>query len=127
MKLFIKILLFVFVVFIANVKVVNAFTPVDFPTTSNSFHKEIPEIGFKVIFNDFENCCQSEQKLVDYRNWDKRVEATVAKTGTQGIKSLGAAAKGFSKIPKGFKEVKDFGYQHGQKFIIIKVNIIQRI
>jgi len=23
--------------------------------------------------------------------------------------------RGFSKIPKGFKEVKDFGYQHGQK------------
>jgi hypothetical protein len=37
--------------------------------------------------------------------------------GTQEIKSLGAAEKGFSKvkIPKGFKQVKDFGYQHGQK------------
>jgi hypothetical protein len=31
------------------------------------------------------------------------------------IKSVGAARKGFTKIPKGFKEVKDFGYQHGQK------------
>jgi hypothetical protein len=29
--------------------------------------------------------------------------------------SVGAARKGFTKIPKGFKEVKDFGYQHGQK------------
>ena len=41
--------------------------------------------------------------------------SAAAKGGAQGIKSLGAAAKGFSKIPKGFKEVKDFGYQHGQK------------
>jgi hypothetical protein len=32
-------------------------------------------------------------------------------------KAVGAAAKGFSKpnIPNGFKHVKDFGYQHGQK------------
>ena len=32
-------------------------------------------------------------------------------------KSLGAAAKGFSKniVPTGFKETKEFGYQHGQK------------
>ncbi|MEM6817061.1 MAG: toxin C-terminal domain-containing protein, partial [Bacteroidota bacterium] len=41
----------------------------------------------------------------------------VTRGGTQPIKSLGAAARGFSKvkIPKGFKQVKDFGYQHGQK------------
>jgi|GEM_PF-5082528 len=38
-----------------------------------------------------------------------------ANVGSQSIKSVGAAAKGFSKIPKGFKEVKDFGYQHGEK------------
>ena len=30
---------------------------------------------------------------------------------------MGAGARGFSKvkIPEGFKQVKDFGYQHGQK------------
>ncbi|WP_270488277.1 RHS repeat-associated core domain-containing protein [Butyricimonas synergistica] len=37
--------------------------------------------------------------------------------GVKGAKSLGTAAKSFSKnvIPPGFKEVKKFGYQHGQK------------
>ncbi|GEM_PF-2929959 len=40
-----------------------------------------------------------------------------AKTVQQGFKSLGSAARGFSKniIPKGFKEVKQFNYPHGQK------------
>jgi hypothetical protein len=43
--------------------------------------------------------------------------AKIAKEGAQGFKSVGAAAKGFSKniIPAGFKETKKFGYQHGQK------------
>jgi hypothetical protein len=44
----------------------------------------------------------------------------LVKGGTKvGAKSLGAAAKGGTKavtaIPKGFKQTKQFGYQHGQK------------
>ncbi len=44
-------------------------------------------------------------------------ERLAAKEGAQGFKSLGAAAKGFSKniLPEGFKQTKQFGYQHGQK------------
>ncbi|WP_310557031.1 toxin C-terminal domain-containing protein, partial [Flavobacterium sp.] len=42
--------------------------------------------------------------------------------GSGGFKSLGAAAKGFSKIPKGFKHVKDFGYPHGQNVYKFKGN-----
>ena len=51
---------------------------------------------------------------------------TGSKVGTQGIKSLGAASKGFSKLPKGFKEVKDFGYQHGQKVYSYKGKFYSR-
>jgi len=29
--------------------------------------------------------------------------------------TVGAARKGFSKLPKGFKETRQFGFQHGQK------------
>jgi RHS repeat-associated protein len=41
----------------------------------------------------------------------------VAEAGAQEFQSVGAAAAGFSKkiIPEGFKEVKQFGYLHGQK------------
>jgi hypothetical protein len=62
MRLFIKILLLVFVAFIANVNATNAIV---FTNTTNSFlsHKEMTETAFKVIKNDLANCCQNEQGL----------------------------------------------------------------
>jgi RHS repeat-associated protein len=39
-----------------------------------------------------------------------------ARSSTIPLKStVGAARAGFSKLPKGFKQTKQFGYQHGQK------------
>lgn len=70
MKLILKILLFVFIALIANVKAVSAattFTDIQTTTVSFSFHKEIPETDFKVIKNDLVNCCQNGNDLVDYR------------------------------------------------------------
>ncbi|HLW29292.1 MAG TPA: hypothetical protein VKX29_00420 [Brumimicrobium sp.] len=67
MKLFVKILLFVFL--IANVNITSAaitFPNIHKATASLSFHKEIPETAFKFIENDLANCCQNEQDLVDY-------------------------------------------------------------
>ncbi|KAA5535582.1 RHS repeat-associated core domain-containing protein [Paenimyroides baculatum] len=41
---------------------------------------------------------------------------SAAKTSETHLRStVGAARSGFSKLPKGFKETKEFGYQHGQK------------
>ena len=46
----------------------------------------------------------------------KEVSEEVAKTSSIPLKStVGAARSGFSKLPKGFKQTKQFGYQHGQK------------
>ncbi len=68
MKLFIKILLFVFTTFVTNVVVANAFTSVDFQqsTISNSFHTQIAKREFKFPKNDLANCCQNGQDLVSY-------------------------------------------------------------
>src|SRR5690606_14765358 len=82
MKLFIKILLFVFVTLVTNVKVASAsisFANIQKATTFYSFHRELPEIDFKVIKNDEANCSQNEQNLVDYRDWDVGVELVAAK------------------------------------------------
>ncbi len=54
---------------------------------SLSFHKEVPETDFKVIENDWINCCQNEKDLVDYRNRGEGVEVVVAKRGVQYTKS----------------------------------------
>jgi hypothetical protein len=70
MKLLLKILLFVLVALITNVKVTSAtitFTNIQEATTSFSFHTEIPETVFKVFENDLVNYCQKEKDLVDYR------------------------------------------------------------
>lgn len=88
MKLFLKILLFVFVSLIANVNVVSAATTstdIQEITTSSSFHTEIPKTVFKVIENDLANCCQNEQYLVDYRSWGISVIGNAAKGGTNLI------------------------------------------
>lgn len=63
MKLFIKILLFVFIALITNVEVANAY--IKFPniqkaTISFSFLTEIPKTVFKILQNDLKNCCQNE-------------------------------------------------------------------
>ncbi len=44
-----------------------------------------------------------------------KVGRRIFTSAPKNIRSVGAAARGFTKIPKGFKEVKKFGYQHGQK------------
>lgn len=97
MKLLIKILLFVFVALVANVKVASAtitFTNVQQFTTSNSFHTEIvAKAVFKISENDEENCCQNEQDLVDYRKWDINVEATAAKDGGELVDNVAKQAK----------------------------------
>lgn len=121
MKLFIKILLFAFIAFIANVKVVSATitsTDIQKVVTSFSFHKEISKMTLKVIENDLANCCQNEWDLVDYRNWDKGVEADAAKGGTTVLE--GAAKSNYgrfvSKMPANakssatFKQLKDGNY-----------------
>lgn len=56
MNLFVKILLFVLVALIANLKVVSAgipFTNIQKATFSLSFPKDIPETAFKFIENDW--------------------------------------------------------------------------
>lgn len=87
MKLFLKILLFVFVTLIANMEVVNAsisFINIHETTTSFSFQNETPKTIYKVIKNYEANCCENEQDLVDYRSW--------------GIGVIGNATKGVTKL-----------------------------
>jgi hypothetical protein len=85
MKLFIKILSFVFVALIANAKVVVsaplAFTDILQITTSSSFHRETQETVPKVIANNLINSCQNEPNLVDFRNLAKCSEVYAANTG----------------------------------------------
>ena len=78
MKLFLKILLYVFFLLIANVRATSAtitFPNIQEATTSSSFHIEILKTVFNVDENDLANCCQSEQNLVDYKKRRVRVEA----------------------------------------------------
>lgn len=67
MKLFLEILLFVFVTLIANVKAMSAtitFPDIQEVTTSSSFHTEIvAKIVFKVSENDLAKCCQNGNDL----------------------------------------------------------------
>jgi hypothetical protein len=84
MKLFIKILLFVFATLITKVKVVSAtitFTDIPETTTSSLSHTEMPKSVFKVIENDLIKCCKKGNDLVAYRAWGTGVEADAAKTG----------------------------------------------
>lgn len=84
MKLFIKILLFVLVALVANVKVTSAaiiFSNVQETTTSFSFQNETPETIYKVIKNDLTNCCQNGNDLVASKSLDISVVAVAAKTG----------------------------------------------
>lgn len=88
MRLFIKILLFVFVALITNVKVISAattFIDIQRVTTSFSILDETPEIDFKVIENDLANCCQNEWDLVDYRNRGIVVEENAVKGGSSWV------------------------------------------
>lgn len=94
MRLFIKILLFVFVALITNVKVISAattFIDIQKVTTSFSILDETPEIDFKVIENDLANCCQNGQDLVDYRNWVTSIEVVAAKTSTKLLNQFNSA------------------------------------
>lgn len=62
MKLFIKILLFVLVALVANVKVTSAaitFFNVQETTISFLFHNETLKAIYKVIKNDEATCCQN--------------------------------------------------------------------
>ncbi len=65
MKLFIKMLLFIFVAFFTNEEVTSAiisFTHIHKITApySLSYHGKLPEINFKVIESDSTNCCKNE-------------------------------------------------------------------
>lgn len=94
MKLFIKILLFVFVAFVTNVKVPSAtitFSNIQETTTSFSFQNETPKTIYKVIENDLANCCQNGNDLVDYRNRGERLEANAAKGGTKLLNQFNSA------------------------------------
>ncbi len=71
MKLLVKILLFVFVALVANVKVTIAtitFPHIQQATNSNLFHKRITKTEFKFSENEWTNCYQNEKDLVNYRN-----------------------------------------------------------
>lgn len=77
MKLLIKILLFVFVSLIANVKVTSAtitFSKIQEKTSSNLFHAQIAKTELKFSENDLANCCQNGNDLVLYRNRGISVE-----------------------------------------------------
>jgi hypothetical protein len=83
MKLFVKILLFVSVALVTNVKVTSAaitFSNIQEVTTSLSFQNETPKTIYKVIKNDEANCCKNGNDLVDYGNRGKGIEAVAAKT-----------------------------------------------
>lgn len=98
MKLLIKILLYVFIALITNVKAINAaniFIEIQKATTSFSFLDEIPTSAFKAIENELDNCCQNEQDLVDYRNWVLGVREVVATKG--GMKAIEAGSYTFTK------------------------------
>lgn len=87
MKFFVKILLFVFVALITNVKVTSAtitFPNIQQSTTSISSNTKAPKTFSKISENYLANCCQNEQYLVDYRSW--------------GIGVIGNAAKGGSRV-----------------------------
>lgn len=106
MKLFIKILLFVFVAFVTNVTVASAATT--FPDsqqteTSFSFHKEIAKTIYNIFENDLMNCCRNEQNLVDYKNRDIRVEANAAK----GVTNLIPQGKLANHLFKGADKLAD--------------------
>lgn len=82
MKLFVKILLFVFIALVTNVSVTSAtitFSNFQEAATSFSYYTEIPKTVVGVVENDFANCCQNEQKLVDYRSRSKGIEAVATK------------------------------------------------
>lgn len=96
MKLFVKILLVVFIAFVANIKVASAtitFTNIQEITTSFPFYKETQETVFKSVENDLRNCCQNEQDLVAYRDWGIGIEAVAAKTGLKYSDDLVKAAQ----------------------------------
>jgi len=91
MKLFIKILLFVLVVLITNVKVMSA--AITFPNTQeaiaySSFHPKAVKTVDKIFENDLENCCQNGQDLVAYRNSGKGVEVVAAKGEVAGYREV---------------------------------------
>lgn len=84
MRLFLKILLYIFALLIAKVNATSAsitFPNIQETTTSLAFHREAQETIFKVVENDLANCCQNGNDLVNYRDWGKGVEAVAAKTG----------------------------------------------
>lgn len=106
MKLFIKILLFVFVAFVTNVKVASAtitFSNIQETTTSFSFQNETPKTIYKVIENDLANCCQNGNDLVDYRNRGERLEANAAKGGSNILLNTSR------QLQAKFKHAGDFG------------------
>lgn len=103
MKLFIKILLFVFVALVTNVKVVSAimaFPNIQEATAYSSFHNEITNTIYKVIINDEGNCCKNGNDLVDYRNRGKGVQVVAAKGGGKSVNQLNKAVQ-TGKAPKG--------------------------
>lgn len=101
MKLFIKILLFVFVALVTNVNVTSAtitFPNIQETTTSFSFHKKIPKTVCKVIENELANYCQNEGDLVDYRNRAADSVAEAAKGGNNGIRALSRIYETCSRV-----------------------------
>lgn len=91
MKLFLKILLFVFVALIANVNATSAsitFPNIQEATTSFSFQNETPKTIYNLIENNLADCCQNGQDLVDYRNRGTGFEVNAAKGGTQAVEGI---------------------------------------
>ena len=107
MKLFLKILLFVFVALIANVNAASAsitFPNIQETTTSLSFQNEKLRTIYKGIINDKASCDQNEQKLVDYRNWGVEIEIVAAKSSTTGFRYMSQAE---------LKAIQETGYLRG--------------
>lgn len=118
MKLFVKILLFVFTVLIANINVANAaitFLNIQETTTSFSFQNETSKTICKIIKNDEANCCQNGQDLVDYRSWGISVIGTAAKGGYSTIYRAVSQAELDDIANFGFR-IKAGGYESGKLF-----------
>jgi len=85
MRLFIKILMPVFIARITNESIIGAITTFSHiqkeVTTFLSFNGETQKKVVGIIEDDLANCCQNEQNLVDYRNWTAGIKAIAAMRG----------------------------------------------
>lgn len=93
MKLFLKISLYVFMAFIANVDVASASIPLpnNQETTALSFYGKALKTVVGVTENDLENYCQNGNDLINYRDWAISIIGVAAKTSTKMISQFSSS------------------------------------